>query len=153
VKEIVVTIADARLSRAMTRAIRGALRAGVGAAEEHAARVGEPRLVCVGARATALRLGKEGLGGALVLVRVTERNARHLEELVEGVRGAGAVAVQLVWDGKAPAARHVERHVFAVLEQARATPGGPPVVLARSEALPFALRILIANRQEKDERP
>jgi hypothetical protein len=151
-KEVVVTIADARLSRAVTRAIRGALRAGVMAAEEHAARVGEPRVVRVRARATVLRLGEEGLRGALVLVRVTERNARHLEELVEGVRAAGVLAVQLVWDGKAPAPRHVERHIFAVLEQARATPGGPPVVLARSEALPFALRILVANRQEKDER-
>lgn len=150
--DVVVEIADARLSRKMTRAIEDAMRAAVAAAEQSAARAGDLRVVRLRARKALARLGPEGLGGALAIVRVNERNARHLPELVDGIRAAGALAVQMVWDGKEPPAARVERHVFTVLERARATPSGPPVILAKDDEPPFALRILIGARARKDDR-
>ena len=86
------------------------------------------------------------LGGAIAVVPVTARNARHLVALVDGSRAAGAIGVQLVWDGAEPARTAVEHHVFAALERARATPGEPPVVLAASDRPVAALRFLVARR-------
>jgi hypothetical protein len=90
--------------------------------------------------------------GRIVILQVTETNARHLPELVEAARGAGALGVQLVWNGIAPTRERVERHVFAVLERARATPGGCPVVLARESEPALALRILTEQRTKRADR-
>ena len=86
------------------------------------------------------------LAGAIAVVPVTARNARHLVALIDGVLSAGALGIQLVWDGAAPPRADVERHVFAALEHARATPTRAPVVLASSERPATALHVLIAQR-------
>jgi hypothetical protein len=86
------------------------------------------------------------LGGAIAIVPVTPRNARHLIALVDGARAAGALGVQLVWDGVDPPRATVEHRVFAALEHARATPGAPPVVLAACDRPAPALCFLIAHR-------
>ena len=133
---IVVSIADPDLARAITDDVAAAI-----------ATVGEPgpalRTVRVRSRkAVARRSGP--LPGAIAIVPVTARNATHLIAIVDGSRAAGALGVQLVWDG-ADRAR-LERRVFAVLEHARATPGNPPVVLSASERPSAALAILIVQR-------
>jgi hypothetical protein len=81
-------------------------------------------------------------------VRVTACNARHLAALVAAARAAGALGVQLVWDGADPPRAAIEHHVFAALEHARATPGEPPVVLATTDQPAAALRFLIAHRAQ-----
>ena len=150
---VVVSIAEVQLARKMKRAIAVAMDAAIASASQYAALAGEFRVVRLRARKTLVRLTEEGaLAGALVIVRVDERNARHLAVIVEGARAAGAMAVQMVWDGEAPPRSRVERHIFTVLERARATPSGPPVILAKSDAPPFALRILVASRHRKDDR-
>jgi hypothetical protein len=93
------------------------------------------------------------LGGAIAIVPVTAKNARHLMALVDGIRAAGAIGVQLVWDGAAPPRAEVERHVFAVLERARATPGEPPVVVAATEVPVTALELLVAHRSRRKDDP
>ncbi len=139
-----VAIADpelaARLTCAVTAAITTAIDALFATAPE------PPRVVELRARAAATRRAAE-LPGAIVLVPVTERNARHLVELVGQLRDAGAAAVQLIWDGASPPRARVERHVFAVLEHARATPAGPPVVLAATREPAAALQLLLAHRK------
>jgi hypothetical protein len=92
------------------------------------------------------------LAGAIAVVPVTARNARHLVALVDAARAAGAVGVQLAWDGGTPPRADAERHVFAALERARATPGEPPVVLAAGEAPVSALHVLIAHRHRPEPR-
>ena len=87
------------------------------------------------------------LAGAIAIVPITLRNARHLVELTDGIRAAGAAGIQLVWDG---ADRPLlERHVFAVLEHGRATPGAAPIVLAPTREPAAALRILVAHRRQR----
>lgn len=143
---ISIAIADARLSRAMTRAIGSAVR---GASASLAS--GELPVVRLRTRRRLESLGDGALAGVIAVVRVTERNARRLPDLVDAIRAARPLGVQLVWDGRSPERARVERHVFAVLERARATPSGPPVVLARGEEPVEALRILVANGQRKDD--
>jgi hypothetical protein len=91
------------------------------------------------------------LGGAIAIVPVTARNARHLVALVHGARAAGAVGVQLVWDGADPPRAAVEHHVFAALERVRATPGEPPVVLAATDQPVSALHFLVAHRSTEPD--
>jgi hypothetical protein len=124
---VAVSIADPRLARKVARAV--------------AARVREAAAAVAGG-ATA-PLPPEGLS----VVRVTERNARRLVAIVGALRAGGALGVQLVWDGADPPRDRVERHVFAVLEHARATPGEAPVVLAASPEPVLALRLLAARRR------
>ncbi len=135
-----VAIAEATLAARVTAAMASAIRDAVGTAPP------APPIVRLRARATATRLAAE-LPGALAVVAVTMRNARHLPALVAQLRTAGVAGVQLVWDGIAPPRPRVERHVFAVLEQARATPAGPPVVLAPDATPAAALQLLIAHRR------
>jgi len=152
---VVVSIADARLARAMKRAIADAMKASIAAAEQHSARAGDLPVVRLRARKTLARLGSaqpSALDGALAIVTVSERNARHLPELVEGIRAAGVLAVQMVWNGREPEATRIDRYLFDVLERARATPSGPPVVLTKNDQLPPALRILIASRPRAEGR-
>jgi len=135
-----VAVADPGLSAAMAEAIASALRRAVDAVPPL-----DVPVVRLRTRKRLARLGAGGVVGAIVVVRVTGRSARRLPELVEAVRDAGALGVQLVWDGREPAREEVERHVFAVLEAARATPAGPPVVLAASEEPSFSLRVLVGR--------
>jgi hypothetical protein len=137
-----VAVADPMLAQALTAAIAQAVR--------DAAPTTEPpecvRTVQVRSRKGLARdVGR--LGGAIAIVPVTARNARHLVALVDGARAAGAIGVQLVWDGADPPRAAVEHHVFAALERARATPSEPPVVLATSDQLVPALCFLVAHRQ------
>lgn len=125
-----------RLVGAMTRAVRAAL----------AAPVREIAVVRVRSRKALDRLGTR-VDGAIAVVPLTARNLRRAGELVEALRTAGAAGVQLAWDGRDPTREAAEARVFAILEQARATPGHAPVVLARSEEPVEALRILIAHRR------
>ncbi len=85
--------------------------------------------------------------GRLVIVRVTAKNARRLPALVEDIRASRPCGVQLVWDGVEPARDLVEKDIFAVLERARSTPAGPPVVLARTDAPAEALLTLISWKE------
>jgi len=136
-----VAIADPSLAQAITAAVAAAIRdAGPDRAPADRARTvrlrSRKRLACVAGQ----------LAGAIAIVPVTARNARHLVALVDGIRAAGAAGVQLVWDGAVPPRAAVERHVFAVLERARATPNDPPVVLATSDLPVAALHLLVAHR-------
>lgn len=144
--EIVVAIADPRRASAMARAIGRATRA---AANEAADAAKVPlRVLHLRARKTAAHLGAE-LEGAIVVVAVTQRNARHLPELVETLRTSRVAGVQMVWDGVDPVRARVERHVFDVLERARGARGGPPVVLSRDREPVGVLRMLIATQQQQ----
>ncbi len=149
---IEVSVADPRLARALRRAIDGAVRRTV--AKLSANDLAQTRRPVVHLR-TGKRLAALGEGelrGAIAVVRVTRVNARRLPGLVDAIRATGAAGIQLVWDGCDPERAHVERYVFEVLERARATPDGPPVVLARSTTPVDALRILIAFRNSQKGR-
>ncbi|MEO8699341.1 MAG: hypothetical protein ABI867_04830 [Kofleriaceae bacterium] len=135
---IPVVVKDPVLAAAITQAISAALA-------ETAPVLAEPRLVGLKSRAGLARLLPE-LPGALAIVTVTPRNARHLVELADGLRAAGAAGIQLVWDGGDRA--RIERHVFAVLERARATPQLAPIILAATARPVPALLALIAYRGE-----
>lgn len=146
---ISVAIRDPDLARAVATAITSAVAAAT--ASLSLAHVRELPVVRLRTHRRLAALDREAFDGAVAIVRVTEGNARRLPELVEAIRAQAPLGVQLVWDGHAPARARVERYVFAVLERARATPGGPPVVLSTSTTPVAALRILIANRRRKDE--
>ncbi len=76
---------------------------------------------------------REGrIRNALVIVQVRAGNVRYLVEIVGACREAGCRAVQLVWDGLSPSPAGAAPRVFAILEQARSSPGLPPVFLAPS---------------------
>lgn len=125
-----------RLARAMTRALRAMV----------AAPLREVATVRVRSRKALDRLGSR-VDGAIAVVPLTTRSLRHAGELVEALRAAGAAGVQVAWDGRDPTRQAAEARVFAILEQARATPGKAPVVLARGEEPVEALRFLIAHRR------
>jgi hypothetical protein len=142
-----VAIADPARAQAVAAAVAEAIRAaGASAAPDRAART-----VRLRSRKRLARIAGE-LTGAIAIVPVTARNARHLVALVEGVRAAGAIGVQLVWDGELPPRAEVEPHVFAALERARATPDQPPVVLATSDRPVPALHLLVAHRTPSTRR-
>jgi hypothetical protein len=141
-----VSVADSALSERMQGAITNALREAT-----EAIALSTTRVVRLRTRKRFAELGAEGVAGAIVVVQVTATNARRLPELVEAVRAARAAGVQLVWHGETPPRALVERHLFTVLERARATPGGTPVVLASSTEPSFALQVLIAKRAGKVE--
>jgi hypothetical protein len=94
----------------------------------------------------ALERVRPRVAGAIAVVPVTGRNLRRVAEIVEALRAADVAGVQVVWDGCDPPREVAEARVFAILEQARAAPGRPPVVLARGEEPVEALRILIELR-------
>lgn len=81
------------------------------------------------------------LAGAIAIVGVTPRNARHLVAITDQLRAAGVVGIQLVWDGGSH-----ERWVFAALEHARSLPAAAPLVLATTVQPAPALRLLVAHR-------
>ena len=147
---VTVAIADRALADATATAIASALRKARASFE-----LASPRVVRLRTRRRLARLlAKEApslsrLEGAIVVVRVTGTNARHLVEMVEAVRKAGALGVQLVWDGVDPARERVERHVFAVLERARSTPAAPPVVLSKDVEPALSLRILVEEHRSR----
>jgi hypothetical protein len=149
---IAVRVADPALARALEVAIAGAI---AGAADELGEAIADAeRAPVVRLRARkAVARDRDRLAGAIAVVPVTVRNARHLVALIEAIRAAGAIGVQLAWDGTSPPHVDVERHVFAALERARATRGEPPVVLAASEAPVPALHIVIAHRLRARREP
>lgn len=140
---IAVAIADPALASALTTAVADAVAGAIAAATASEAE-GIP-VVSLRSRKRMARVAGR-LVGAIAIVAVTARNARHLVALVDGIRAAGAAGVQLVWDGVTPPRDQVERHVFAALERARTTPGEPPVVLAATDVPASALHLLIAHR-------
>jgi hypothetical protein len=135
-----LSVGDKRLARSVSRAVTRILRAAV------AAPVPPFPIVRVPSR-RAVERRAERLEGAVAIVPVTPRNLQRLAEIVTSVRGAGVLGVQLAWDGRDPSRDRAEAKLFAILEDARATPAGPPVVLARGEEPVEALRILIAHRR------
>ena len=143
-----VAIADPALAQAVTAAIAAAVQAAV---PERPPPDRTPPTVRLRARKT-VAVRADQLAGAIAIVPVTARNARHLVELIERVRAAGALGVQLVWDGAVPPRAAVEHHVFGVLERARATPSQAPVVLAASDQPAPALQLLMAHRSPSTRR-
>lgn len=124
----------------LARAIEQGIQAAIGDF------VAPPRYPVVRLR-TRRRLAELGaLGGRIAIVRVTERGLRRLPALVEAIRAEGPLGVQLVWDGETPPRALAEPAIFRVLEAARATKGGPPVVLAAESTPVLALRTAIADR-------
>jgi len=97
---------------------------------------------------TRRRLAAVNVLGKIAIVRVTEQGLRRLPALVEEIRAQGALGVQLVWDGETPPRERAEAAIFRVLEAARATKSGPPVMLAAESAPVLALRVAIAARTE-----
>jgi hypothetical protein len=140
VAQIGVSVRDEALARrlagAMTRAVQAAA----------AAPPREIAVVRVRSRRGLDRLGT-AVAGAIAVVTLTPRNLRRVGEIVERLRAAGVAGVQLVWDGREPPREAAEARVFAILEQARATPDQAPVVLARGREPAFALRILVDRRR------
>jgi hypothetical protein len=140
-----ISVREPALARRLERAIASARRVAQRAARAAAASTAEVPVVRLRTRRRLEALGPEAVAGALVVVRVTERGAPRVPALVADVRAQGAAGVQLVWDGVVPSRERAERHVFAALEAARATPKGPPVVVARIEEPAFVLRVLVAR--------
>ena len=140
---VAVSTADPALSNRLIAAMADAVADAV--AELAPWQSAELPIVRVRSRKSLTR-NPDQIAGAIAIVLVADRNACRLSALIDGLRAAGAVAIQLVWDGAAPPRTAVESHVFAALEHARETPGQPPVVLAASEAPATALRLLIAHR-------
>jgi hypothetical protein len=95
---------------------------------------------------TQKRLATLDPAGKFVILRVTAANARHLPSMVDAVRPKSA-GIQIVWNGHDPPRERVERHIFAVLERARATPAGPPVILSSTAELALALQILAKQKE------
>ena len=126
--EVAVSIGNARLATAVAREISEALAA----------------TPLTAPSVPMIRWSKEAVvPGMLVVVKATARNARQLPRRVAAVRAAGALGVQIVWDGEDRTA--VEPAVFKVLEDARGG-AGPPVMLARDERPSFALLAQIHER-------
>lgn len=144
-----VHVGDAALADRIARAAEGALRTARIAVDEAAAATRALPVVRLRTRRRFEALGAARIAGAIVVMRVTEKSARRLPALVDDVRAAGAAGVQIVWDGESPPRELVEEHVFAALEKARATPKGPPVVLAKSEEPARALRVLISGKRKE----
>lgn len=142
---IAVRVADPVLARALEAAIAGAIADAAGELAAAIAEVERAPVVRLRARKAVAR-DPARLAGAIAVVPVTARNARHLVALVDAIRAAGAIGIQLAWDGTSPPRAGVERHVFAALERARASPGEAPVVLAASEAPVSALHVVTAHR-------
>lgn len=135
---ISVAVADPDLARLLAGRIEDALRE----------LPRPPRYPAVSLR-TFRRLAALDVAGRIAIVRVTERGLRRLPALVQAIREKGALGVQLVWDGRTPTRARAEATVFRVLEAARATKGGPPVVLAATRVPVLALREVIAARSPK----
>jgi hypothetical protein len=136
---IVANVADPELAHAITSGIAEALRA----VADHVSR-GEAPVIRVRSRRRVVELGEQ-LAGAVAVVEVTRKNARHLVAMIDGLRAAGIAGIQIAWDGQ-----HGERHVFAALERGRAAPTAAPVVLAPIAAPQpvAALGILLAHRRQ-----
>lgn len=139
--EIVVAIADRRLRETVTAAISRAIASPPLDDTRAAVRLRTNRRL--------EQLGAERIEDAYVVVEIRASNAPRIPKLVAAIRALRPAGVQLVWDGVTPPRDDVERHVFAALEEARATPGGAPVVVAASHEVCFALRILAAERASR----
>lgn len=143
-----ICIADRGLARRVEAATRTALARATADVDDLALRTESVPVVHLRTRRRFEALGPSALVGAIAVMQVTEKSARRLPALVDDVRAAGALGVQIVWDGMSPPRDRVERHVFTILERARATPKAPPVVLSRSTEPARALRVLVSQRKE-----
>jgi hypothetical protein len=123
-----IRVADRRLAEAISRRVVASLEGAMASLPVATAE----RVVRFRTNRRLAELEASGLDGALAIVRVTVANARRLGEYAERACAAGAVGVQLVWDGESPPRDRVERWVFDALERARAAPKRAPVVLART---------------------
>lgn len=137
--EIAIAVKDPALARAIESAIASVVR-------DFPAPPRYPIVKLRTFRRLAALAEADRLAGRLAIVRVTERGLRRLPALVEALRARAVRGVQLVWDGETPPRARAEATVFRVLEAARATKSGPPVVLAASPAPALALRALVAAR-------
>lgn len=150
-----VRIANRALARRVERAIASAVATAEAALTSQAAQAGQAevpaRVVRFRTRKRLAALTARGMDGAIAVIQVTPGNARHLPELALGARAAGAAGVQLVWNGEDPPRERVERHVFAVLERARATKSAAPILLAPDADPVPAMYLLIAHRRRKEQ--
>ena len=146
---IAVGVADPDRGRALMAAIARAVADALRSLAAATAPVERAPVVILRSRKRLAR-DADRLAGAIAIVPVTARNARHLVALIDGLRAAGAIGIQLAWDGADPARvdtrAKIERHVFAALEHARATPNQPPVVLSANDRPVTALHLLVAHR-------
>lgn len=146
---VVVSVREPALAQRLERAIAASRRASQRTAREAAASTTGLRVAHLRTRRKLAALGPEAVAGALVVVRVTDRGARRVPALVAELRGLGVAGIQLVWDGEDPSRARAEHPVFTALEAARATPTGPPVVVACGAEPARVLRLLIAKRRER----
>ncbi|MCU0683959.1 MAG: hypothetical protein MUF34_17245 [Polyangiaceae bacterium] len=140
-----VRVASPALGQKLRRALRSALAPFEGPTPAL------PRRIAASSRRALARRADE-TSGAVVVVRVGERNARHLVAIVGQARAAGCAAVQLVWNGHSPSPALVEAPVFAALEAARAAPERAPVVLTPRVRAPAALGLALAARRKEPPR-
>jgi len=140
--KITVSISDPALARKMAGALARAVSAATPSPDGF-----ELRVVRFRTSARLAQLETKKLAGAVAIVRVTERNARRLEEWIARVRRAGALGAQLVWGGEtAEHPTRAARHVFRAMEMVRSTPSEAPVVLAATDEPVAMLRDLIRMR-------
>lgn len=134
--------------RVRDRAMADALERGIRAALAALTRAREPAPRTVRFRTRRRLEALEGAGefeGAVALLPVTRANGRRLAEYAARATDAGALGVQLVWDGVDPPREAVEKHVFAALERAREKRA--PIFLARGEELCRPLTIIPEERR------
>jgi len=130
---IQIEVADPILAAAIAAAVTSALAA------IEVPPLSHPVVLLRSRKRLAEQLG--ALAGAIAVVGVTPRNARHLVAITDQLRAAGVVGIQLVWDGSSH-----ERWVFAALEHARSLPAAAPLVVATTLDPAPALRLLVAHR-------
>lgn len=140
-----VRVASPALGQKLRRALRSALAPFEGPTPAL------PRRIAASSRRALARRADE-TSGAVVVVRVGERNARHLVALVGQARASGCAAVQLVWNGHSPPPELAEGPVFAALEAARSSPERAPVVLTPRVRAPAALGLALAARRKESPR-
>jgi hypothetical protein len=146
---VLVSIANERLSRRVARAVAAAVRA------SSPPRGPAPRVVRFRSRKRLAELesragGDASITGSIVVIQLTQKNARYLEELVSRARACGPAGIQIVWDAVTPPRARVEKYVFGVLERARGAPEKAPVVLAADRTPCESLLLLAARSNRKD---
>lgn len=141
-----VSIRDPRLAQRVATGIERAV-AQVRARCE--AELPPPRVVRFRTKRRLDGLEGAALLDAFVVIEVTPNNLRKLASFVDRARAAGALGIQLAWDGRTPPRDRAERYVFAVLERCRATPDGAPCILTTECDLSPGLRITASHRASK----
>ena len=141
-----VSIRDPRLAQRVAKGIEGAVAEARARCE---AELPPPRVVRFRTQRRLDGLEGEALLDAFVVIEVTPNNLRKLASFVDRARAAGALGIQLTWDGKTPPRERAERYVFAVLERSRRAPDGSPCILTTERELSQGLRITASHRASK----